>query len=43
MATNETPKIPGSGVYIKETYSAADLKSDMTKLHHNFDIENLGN
>ena len=43
MATSETPKSSGSNVYIKETYSAAELKSDMAKLHHNFDIENLGN
>ena len=43
MTTSETPKSSGSNVYIKETYSAAELKSDMAKLHHNFDIENLGN
>ena len=43
MATSETPKSSGSNIYIKETYSAAELKSDMAKLHHNFDIENLEN
>ena len=43
MTTIKTTKYPQSNVYIKETYSETDLKSDMAKLHHNFDIENLGN
>ena len=28
-------------VYIKNAYTSSELKSDMSKIHHNFDIENL--
>ena len=43
MTTIKTTKYPQSHVYIEETYSETNLKSNMGTLHHNFDIATLGN